>query len=75
LLNSAGVRLSTGPFSIEMVIKTYNCNNLDDEILSIGNIKLCPKHLFVYKNGESVDSVIPTDIRVASRADFSKNKR
>jgi hypothetical protein len=43
LLNSANTSLNKGPFSIEMVIKTYNCSDLNDEILSIGNIKLCPK--------------------------------
>jgi hypothetical protein len=70
LLNSAGSKLSSGPFSIEMVIKTYNCNDLNDELLSIGNIKVCPKHLFVYNPSEDPNSTKPTTFKNATRADF-----
>ena len=75
LLNKAGINLNTGPFTIEMLIKTYDCSDLNDEILSIGNIKLCPNYLYVYRNGEDVTSVKPDLIRNASRADFQKNKK
>lgn len=74
LVNSANTSLNKGPFSIEMVIKTYNCSDLNDEILSIGNIKLCPKQLFVYRANEGLGTD-PTLIRNASRADFQKNKK
>lgn len=75
LLNGANVSLNSGKFSIEMVIKTYNCNNLDDELLSIGNIKLCPKHLYIFRAGEDLNSIDPGTIKNSSRADFQKNKR
>ncbi len=77
LLNSGNVPLNKDAFSIEMVIKTYNCNDINDEILSIGNIKLCPKHLYVYRKGEETaeKETEPTLIKNASRADFAKNKK
>ena len=73
LLNSGNTSLSRSAFSIEMLIKTYNCNNLEDEILSIGNIRLCPKHLYVFRENEI--GTDPALIKNASRSDFAKNKK
>ena len=74
LLNKAGNALSAGPFTIEMLVKTYDCSDLNDEILSIGNIKLCPNYLYVYRSGEP-STLQPDLVRNASRADFQKNKK
>lgn len=75
LLDTANISLHKNAFSIEMLIKTYNCNDLNDELLSIGNIRLCPKHLYVYKSEEDSADTEPTAISNASRADFQKEVR
>jgi hypothetical protein len=52
------------------MFKTYSISDLDDKILTIGNITLCPKHLFV--NYEPSLNTQPHHIVNASRADFRK---
>jgi hypothetical protein len=71
LLSSGQTPLHRGAFSIEMMIKTYGVNDLEDKILTIGNIALCPKHLFInYRPDLNTE---PSDIVNASRADFRKD--
>lgn len=77
LQDAAGTLLpSTGAFSIEMVVKTYNVNNDDDFILSIGNLRLYPHYLRLwsrdlgYENG-SIEFSTPY---IASCANFSKDE-
>ena len=59
-----------------MVIKTYNVNNDDDFILSIGNLRLYPHYLRLwsrdlgYENG-SIEFSTPY---IASCANFSKDE-
>lgn len=71
LLSSGQTSLHRGAFSIEMMIKTYGVNDLEDKILTIGNITLCPKHLFI--NYEPNENTKPHHTVNASRADFRKD--
>ena len=70
LLSAGQTALHNGAFSIEMMIKTYGISDLDDKIATIGNITLCPKHLFV--NHEPDKNTEPHHTVNASRADFRK---
>lgn len=70
LLSAGQTALHKGAFSIEMMFKTYGISDLDDKILTIGNITLCPKHLFV--NHEPDKNSEPHHTVNASRADFRK---
>ena len=70
LLTSGQTALHKGAFSIEMLFKTYGVNDLEDKILSIGNIVLCPNYLFL--NYEPWNNSEPFNIVNASRADFRK---
>jgi hypothetical protein len=70
-LTSAGkTPLHKGAFSIEMMFKTYGISDLEDKIMTIGNITLCPKHLFL--NYKPEENTKPHHIVNASRADFRK---
>ena len=68
LKRTNGEPLSQGAFSVEMAFKTYGSNDFNDELLTIGNLTLCPKHLFL--NYEPENASKPEDIVNASRADF-----
>ena len=68
LLRTNNSPLHKGAFSVEMAFKTYGSNDLEDHLLTIGNITLCPKHLFL--NYEPQNSSRPEHIVNASRADF-----
>lgn len=71
LLSGSNIALhKTNGFSIEMLFKTYGVNDLEDKIMTIGNITLCPKHLFINYNPSS--NTEPHHIVNASRADFRK---
>lgn len=70
LVSAGQTPLHKGAFSIEMMFKTYGISDLDDKILTIGNITLCPKHLFV--NHEPDKNSEPHHTVNASRADFRK---
>lgn len=70
LLSAGQTALHNSNFSIELMFKTYCVNDLDDKILTIGNITLCPKHLFLnYRPDLNTE---PHNIVNASRADFRK---
>ena len=70
LLSAGQTPLHNGAFSIEMLFKTYGIADLEDKIMTIGNITLCPKHLFI--NHEPDKNSEPHHIVNASRADFRK---
>ena len=70
LLSAGQTPLHNGAFSIEMLFKTYSISDLEDKIMTIGNITLCPKHIFV--NHEPDKNTEPHHIVNASRADFRK---
>ena len=70
LLSAGQTPLHNQSFSIEMMFKTYGINDLEDKIMTIGNITLCPKHIFV--NHEPDKNTEPHHIVNASRADFRK---
>ena len=70
LLSAGQTPLHNGAFSIEMMFKTYGIADLEDKIMTIGNITLCPKHLFI--NHEPDKNTEPHHIVNASRADFRK---
>jgi hypothetical protein len=70
LLSAGQTPLHKGAFSIEMMFKTYGIADLEDKIMTIGNITLCPKHIFV--NHEPDKNTEPHHIVNASRADFRK---
>lgn len=70
LVSAGQSALHKQAFSIEMMFKTYGSNDLDDKILTIGNITLCPKHIFV--NHEPDKTEEPHYTVNASRADFRK---
>lgn len=70
LVSAGQSALHKQAFSIEMMFKTYGSNDLDDKILTIGNITLCPKHIFV--NHEPDKTEEPHFTVNASRADFRK---
>lgn len=70
LLSSGNIALHKNAFSIEMMIKTYGVSDLNDKILTIGNITLCPNYLFI--NYDSHLNTEPYHIVNASRADFRK---
>ena len=70
LLSAGQVPLHKGNFSIEMMFKTYSIADLDDKIMTIGNITLCPKHLFI--NYKPEENSKPHHTVNASRADFRK---
>ena len=70
LVSAGQTALHKGAFSIEMMFKTYGIADLEDKIMTIGNITLCPKHIFLnYLPNENKN---PDDIVNASRADFRK---
>ena len=69
LVTSTGSSLKDSAFSIEMLFKTYGISDLEDPIMTIGNITLCPKHLFINYPEEDTSS---SCIIKASRADFRK---
>ncbi len=70
LLSAGKTPLHQGKFSIELMFKTYGISDLEDKILTIGNITLCPKHIFV--NHEPDKTSEPHHTINASRADFRK---
>ena len=70
LVSAGNNSLHKGAFSIEMLFKTYSISDLDDKIMTIGNITLCPKHLFINYNPH--ENTKPHHIVNASRADFRK---
>lgn len=70
LLSAGQTPLHQGAFSIELMFKTYGIADLEDKILTIGNITLCPKHIFV--NHEPDKTSEPHHTVNASRADFRK---
>lgn len=70
LLSSGKTALHKGAFSIEMMFKTYGISDLEDKIMTIGNITLCPKHIFLNYNPE--ENTKPHHTVNASRADFRK---
>jgi hypothetical protein len=70
LLSASQTPLHNGAFSIEMMFKTYSISDLEDKIMTIGNITLCPKHIFI--NHEPDKNTEPHHIVNASRADFRK---
>lgn len=70
LVSAGQTPLHNGSFSIEMMFKTYGITDLEDKIMTIGNITLCPKHLFV--NYEPNNNTEPHHVVNASRADFRK---
>lgn len=70
LLSAGQTPLHNQAFSIEMMFKTYGINDLEDKIMTIGNITLCPKHIFV--NHEPDKNSEPHHTVNASRADFRK---
>jgi hypothetical protein len=70
LLSAGQTPLHNGAFSIEMMFKTYGIADLEDSVLTIGNITLCPKHIFV--NHEPDKTSEPHHTVNASRADFRK---
>jgi hypothetical protein len=70
LLSAGQTPLHRSAFSIEMMFKTYGISDLEDKIMTIGNITLCPKHIFV--NHEPDKTSEPHHTVNASRADFRK---
>lgn len=70
LLSAGQTPLHNSNFSIEMMFKTYGISDLEDKIMTIGNITLCPKHIFV--NYKPEENTKPEHIVNASRADFRK---
>lgn len=70
LLSAGQTALHNSAFSIELMFKTYGISDLEDEIMTIGNITLCPKHIFV--NHEPDKNTEPHHTVNASRADFRK---
>lgn len=77
LQNAGGTLLpNTNEFSIELLLKTYNVNDDDDFIMSIGNLRLYPHYLRLwspdlgYEKGE-IEFSTPY---VASCANFSKDE-
>ena len=70
LVSAGNNPLHKGAFSIEMMFKTYSIADLDDKIMTIGNITLCPKHLFI--NYKPEENSKPHHTVNASRADFRK---
>lgn len=70
LLSAGQTPLHEGAFSIELMFKTYGVADLEDKILTIGNITLCPKHIFI--NHEPDKTSEPHHTVNASRADFRK---
>lgn len=71
LISAGNNPLHKGAFSIEMMFKTYSIADLEDKIMTIGNITLCPKHLFINYNPH--ENTKPHHIVNASRADFRKD--
>jgi hypothetical protein len=70
LLSAGQTPLHNGAFSIEMMFKTYGIADLEDKIMTIGNITICPKHIFI--DYDSENNTKPHHIVNASRADFRK---
>ncbi len=64
-------------FSIELLLKTYNVNNDDDFILSMGNLRLYPHYLRLWdaSEGKNADgSTNLASVYEASCANFSKDE-
>ena len=68
LKRRSGDSLLNGAFSVEMAFKTYGSNDFNDPLLTIGNLTLCPKHLFLNYEPENFSK--PEHVINASRADF-----
>lgn len=77
LQNAGGTLLpNTNEFSIELLLKTYNVNDDDDFILSIGNLRLYPHYLRLWSQdlGYEKGELEFSKPFVASCANFSKDE-